>query len=143
MSKLNIKRVILYFLALALGVGVGFGIKSFTRPATAPIIEEGENQFSLIINFGDNTSSFQNIQFENEETLFSATKRVAEGNGLAFEFEDYGDLGVLVTGVGDKTGGDNAYWQYWVNGEYAQVGASFYKIQSADEIEWRFTDAQQ
>ncbi len=62
-------------------------------------------------------------------------------NGIAVKYDDYGgELGVLITKIGDKKNGDEGkYWQYFVNGKYAKVGVSGYKVRTGDVIEWRFT----
>ena len=41
-----------------------------------------------------------------------------------------------------KNGDDNKFWQFWINGEYSQIGAADYLVQSNDLIEWKFTDNQ-
>ena len=115
------------------------------RPAIAPGDNTtGAGHFILIIDYGDNSDSYENVPFDASETLFSATLKLANERGIEFDYEDYGDMGMLVVNIGGKSGGDgNAYWQYWVNGEYAQVGASAYEIQDGDRIKWMFTDARQ
>lgn len=37
-----------------------------------------------------------------------------------------------------ENGEDGNYWQYYVNGEYAQVGCSLYHLHDNDVVEWRF-----
>jgi len=37
-----------------------------------------------------------------------------------------------------ENGEDGNYWQYYVNGEYAQVGCSHYHLHDNDVVEWRF-----
>ncbi|MBE3135837.1 MAG: DUF4430 domain-containing protein [Thermoplasmata archaeon] len=37
-----------------------------------------------------------------------------------------------------ENGEDGSYWQYYVNGEYAQVGCSLYHLHDNDVVEWRF-----
>jgi hypothetical protein len=45
-----------------------------------------------------------------------------------------------VTKIGDKVNGeDNRYWQYFINGAYAQVGADQYKLKNGDAVEWKFS----
>lgn len=39
---------------------------------------------------------------------------------------------------GTKNGEDNRYWQYYVNGEYADAGCSRYVLNDNDVVEWRF-----
>ena len=39
---------------------------------------------------------------------------------------------------GTRNGEDGRYWQYYVNGEYADVGCSSYILHDYDTVEWRF-----
>jgi len=39
---------------------------------------------------------------------------------------------------GIENGEDGRYWQYYVNGEYADVGCSKYVLQDNDVVEWWF-----
>lgn len=39
---------------------------------------------------------------------------------------------------GIKNGEDGRYWQYYVNGEYADAGCSRYVLNDNDVVEWRF-----
>jgi hypothetical protein len=141
----NAQRIRYWVLAAVLVVAIGVSIKLFIQPAVAPenIIEVGH--FSLVVDYGDNNSdSYGNISFNAGETLFSATQKLTMANGIEFDYENYGDMGMLVTNIGGKSSGESgAYWQYWVNENYSQVGASIYTIQDGDRIEWKFTDAQQ
>ena len=46
---------------------------------------------------------------------------------------------VFVESIGDvENGGNNRFWQYYVNGEYASVGCSKYCLHDDDIVEWRF-----
>jgi hypothetical protein len=39
---------------------------------------------------------------------------------------------------GIENGENNMYWQYYVNGEYANVGCSNYLLKDNDVVIWRF-----
>ena len=41
--------------------------------------------------------------------------------------------------AGLENGQDGCYWQYWINGEYATMGADRQMLHEGDVIEWRFT----
>ena len=73
------------------------------------------------------------------QTLFDLTKKTAEEKSLKFDYKDYGDLGYLVTQIGEqKNGTDNKFWQYWVNNEQVQVSADKYTVKPGDVIMWKF-----
>lgn len=76
------------------------------------------------------------------ETLFDLTKQLITANNLKFDYKDYGDMGFLVTQIGDKINGqDSKYWQYWVNNEQVQTAANKYQVKSGDVILWRFAES--
>ncbi len=48
-------------------------------------------------------------------------------------------MGDLITQIGDRVNGTGGnYWQYWVNNNYASVGADSYIVKGRDVIEWKF-----
>ena len=50
---------------------------------------------------------------------------------LKVETED-SDYGAYIISISDLEQGDNYYWNYYVNGEYASVGVSSYEIKNND-----------
>ena len=69
---------------------------------------------------------------------------------LLFECADVYDFSVgksyfsgydsfFIDGINGITNGDDdRYWQYYVNGEFANVGCSQYILHNGDLVEWRF-----
>lgn len=76
---------------------------------------------------------------ENETLLELLTRLSADDSNLALTTQDYGDMGVLVTGMGGLVNGtDDKYWQYLVNGEAPMVGADQYELEDGDVVVWEF-----
>ncbi len=77
---------------------------------------------------------------ENGETVLALLTRLHEGNpGLDVTTQDYGDMGVLVTGMGgDVNGTDGKYWQYQVNAVSPMIGADQYELKADDVVLWEF-----
>jgi hypothetical protein len=141
MDNARVKKFGYYFAAIVFLAAIVVGIKMSSHPTLAPEGETG--QFSITIDYGDKADIYEGLFLGGNETAFSAIQNQTTIRDIGFAYEDYGDMGMLVTKIGDKESGDGFYWQYWVNGQYSQVGASAYKIRNGDAIEWRFTDAQQ
>lgn len=60
-------------------------------------------------------------------------------NKINFSGKDYASLGFFVeeiNGLKNNPAGEN--WIYYVNGQPAQVGVSYYKLKAGDTIEWRY-----
>lgn len=56
------------------------------------------------------------------------------------ETKDYPGLGEFVVSIGGITPDSKHFWQFVVNGQPAQVGASSYQTQNGDQIEWRLEE---
>ena len=104
--------------------------------ATAPT----NNSFTLVLDLSSGTKSFAK-NFTEDENLYDALRAATLEEGIAMTSKEYPGIGYLVESIGtDKNGTGGKYWQFWVNDEYAAVGASDYKINPGDIIEWKFTN---
>lgn len=136
-------------IALAIGLLLGYSAGEYqyrlSSDNSSADKETLVNTFSLMIDYGDGKiSNFETVPFIEGETLFSALQRQLKEKNITFIFKEYTGLGSLVTRIGDKENGrDDRYWQYWVNGKYALLGADVYVIKSGDVIEWKFTKSQE
>lgn len=98
--------------------------------------------FTLILDLTSGQKSLQE-EFNVGANLFDILKAVAVAEGIEIKFKEYQGMGFLVDSIGgDKNGTGGKYWQFWINGKYATVGASSYKVQPGDVIEWKFTKDQ-
>lgn len=71
-------------------------------------------------------------------TVYSALERASLVANFTFVSEWYPGLGshrvTAIAGVRDGT--DGRYWQFWVNGDYAQRGADLTPLSDGDVVEW-------
>lgn len=71
-------------------------------------------------------------------TALTLLQTVAEREGIKIDITGKGAQS-FVNAIGDKVGGtDNKYWLYYVNGDWATVGAGAYFLKKEDTIEWKF-----
>ncbi len=140
MVLLNSKK-----LKTSLGIGAGVllligGTYLYYR-VDSPLENFGSATATLIFDFGDGRREiFANEKFKQGENLFDFTKNELARKNITFEYQEYPSLGSMVTKIGDKKSSEkDGYWQYWINGEYASVGASDYLLKPGDKIEWRFS----
>ena len=147
MSKYG-KQILSITLILVIGLIVGSiwqQSQADKSPQPAGVEEGLSPTIDLAINFGDgNTSIYKDTKFTAGETLFDVMLEKTEEEDLVLKYEEYGDLGALITQIGnDQNGIDDKFWQFWVNGKYSQVGVSYYVVQGSDIIEWRYTNDRQ
>lgn len=94
----------------------------------------------VAIDYGDGKiTQYMNVLLVENETVFDLTRRLAEMNNLLLDFREYEGVGPFVVQIGEKISGDGVYWQYWINNEYATVGAGAYRVKPNDAVRWRFT----
>jgi len=148
MNKFISKIIIVLAIFLA---GFYFGSQQALSPADglANFINQPfspEVKVSLMLDFGaDELKTFNNLTLPRNSTILDLLKKVSTENNLALKYKDFGgDLGVLIETIGDKTNNtkENIYWQYWVNNQYAQVGAGAYQLKNGDAVEWKYTKSQ-
>lgn len=112
-------------------------IKNPSEEKNTPVVEQNQiRKVNLSFDFGGEKKSFE-IPTNGKENLFD----LVLGTNLEIKTEEFPPFGVMITGInGFKNGDDSKYWQYLINGKYAEVGASAYIPQPNDQIEWKFTD---
>lgn len=149
-KSLKLKVFLLFFILVGLSGCAATAPVSKTDPtAGQQLNNQAIKQSSVVlqINFDDvkieNNLLFELTEIAPAETAFTLTQKSLASREIPFEFKDYGaDLGILVEQIGDqKNGTDGKYWQYQVNGQYADVGAGKYIVKPGDKIEWRFAES--
>ena len=108
-----------------------------TSPTPAAI--PSTNSFNLVLYLTSGARSLQE-NFTAGTNLLDALKSATKREGIEIKVKEYLGMGSLVESLGGtKNGTDGKYWQFWVNGQYSNVGASSYVIKQGDVIEWKFT----
>ncbi len=102
------------------------------------------NSATLVISDGTDVMLHAAVPVSGTSTIFSVLQSATESSGMALSYRDYPGMGYLVTKIGDKVNGvGGSYWQYWVNGVYAQEGADHTPARTGDVIDWKFVASQQ
>jgi uncharacterized protein YxeA len=101
--------------------------------------EEVKRQAELVIDYGQESQQvFDNIYFENDETVFDVLKKQASKADIEVKTKEY-DVGIFIESIGGRKNGTGGnYWTYYVNGKPAEVAADRYKLMSGDKIEFKF-----
>jgi hypothetical protein len=117
--------------ALAVVKNVEQGIK--------PTVEKKANAVNYIVNLGEQKLTWSKDISGVKITALELLSEMTTEKKVVLETKDYAGLGKMIIKIGDLTNGqDNKYWQYWVNGKPASVGADSYQVEASDIIEWKF-----
>lgn len=154
MTKNVLNLVIIFLFGLVVGLAASFLIfqkeivlESQEASLRAGLQEsaEGEVVAHLMIDFGEGEMITCNHQeLTGEKTVFGLLKVCSQHpeQPFALEYETYPELGVFIKQIGERISGDNErYWQYWVNNEFAQVGASQFELRGGEVVLWKFIKA--
>jgi hypothetical protein len=142
---LKIGIIIIIFFA-----GFWIGQKQALAPTdgqTDPVLENKQRIVAnLVIDFGGGRILNSNpVSMPTGASVFDLLKIAAADKNLKLEYKDYGgDLGVFVESI-DQVANDPAsgiYWQYWVNNEFAKIGASSYKLKGGETVAWKYVKSQ-
>jgi len=144
-------KIFILFIVLVSGIFLIQNLVNLLKVSQPEIkIEEGQQIekeifVSLGLDFGrGNIKTFNDIELKEEKTVFDLLKKVTGENNLEFSFKEYPGSGVFIESIG-RTANDakiNKWWQYWVNGEYAKIGASDFQLKNGDFIEWKYIEGQ-
>lgn len=107
-------------------------------------MDVAEQTVNFILDFDEEQlRTFPQIRFTEGETVWEVLNRTMVVAGIALHYKDYGDMGVFLEGIDGAVNTGDTYWQYWINGQYAEVGASAYHLQPGDTILWKLTKSRQ
>jgi hypothetical protein len=110
------------------------------------LVEKTGISVTVRINYGNGTIISETIVTDNYTAMGALESLVGYEN---LDITDY-SWGVLVNGINGVSSGStvagiddtgNYYWFWYVNDDYAMVGASQYVLQDGDVMEWNFEES--
>ena len=110
------------FLALLLAAMMILGLAACGKK------EAAGNEIQVVVLDKENTTVYDE-KVKTEEKFLSDALAKIDGLEVVTEESDYGPYIVSIKGLEQ---GDNWYWNYYVNGEYAQVGISQQEVKDGD-----------
>lgn len=120
--------------------GVGVPAQQAVMPTEKP------RHVSVIIDAGDDKAIISpEIAWEGDMTVFRALQKLSEQATFDLVYKDYGgDMGVFVESIdGKQDPQKKKWWQFWVNGRYADKGASAYGLAPGDSVYWKLSSQMQ
>lgn len=116
------------------------GASSGNQNPTPPAAENDQkNHVNLTIDNGVRTLEFP-MEVEENCTVFELLEKASGTYGFSFKYSNNDSYGVFVEeldGVSHSPG-SSKYWMYYVNGNYASLGASSQTISNGDAILWSY-----
>ena len=108
-----------------------------SRDTTTPtVVEDSLRQtFPITIKAGEATYTADVVAGTN---MYDAMLAIREKTSFDFTSKEYTGLGYLVESINGVMNAGGTYWTIYINGEYSEVGASQYILQSEDVIEFRY-----
>jgi hypothetical protein len=110
-----------------------------TSVSTTTAEDKGSVTVDISADFGSGyTKEWKSVKVPKNSTIFDAMK----ASGMKFDY-NIQSLGVFVTSIEGlaENRSTGRYWQYWINGDYSQLGISNIKVADGMKIEWRYTDS--
>lgn len=107
------------------------------------IDKEVNNQIikvDLKIDFGNGQiKKFDQFEIKKNSTVFDLLNKITTENNLEFRYSKSGSLGSFIESIDGVANNfkSQKFWQYWINGSYAKIGASGYRLKNQDMIEWK------
>jgi len=106
--------------------------------ATTTQEQQIETQVDVTVDYAgevEKDSVTKKIEFDQGDTAWDSLRALVGEENI--EYQDYGgDLGIFVQSINGVKPGGTKFWLFKVNGEGAKVGASSYKVQIGDQIEF-------
>lgn len=114
-------------------------LPSLSLPATSSQAVATTQTATLVV-FDGTKDIFENdLPITATTTVFSLLQYASTNPTLTLEYRSYPGMGTLITRIGAATNGAGGkYWQFWVNGVYAQKSADNVLVHAGDRVEWRF-----
>jgi len=140
MKTIKFIIIALVFFAVGFFLGQSYQWPNLTpEAAKQPLVQEQKITYSLQFSDSDRIE-FHDIQLLENQTVLEILRKLAAENSLVLEVKNFEGIGSMITKIGDKANGqENKYWQYFINGAYAQIGADQYKLKDGDAVEWKFS----
>ncbi len=94
---------------------------------------------------GDNGSTWlttgkYDISVQKGATVYDTMTTLASTTQFSFNAKYYSGLGYFIDAINGIKNANGNYWTLYVNGTYATVGASAYRLSANDSIEWKYSD---
>ncbi len=129
------KKILAVAIVAVLVVAMALAYSAYSEKTT-----EGMKHVTIEVVMADETSSVYTVDTDGEYLIDAMNA----ADGLTFEGEDgpYGFAVNTINGVAADLNSGNAYWAFYIGGEYCNYGISEQPINDGDEFSIVYTAAQ-
>lgn len=147
----RLRQIGVIIVTVALGAVLGWNLPravptgNYNARDLSPLVQPTSTG-SVLIDYGDGRmETYLDLPFAPGQNVWDLMQELEQSRGVPIVFRDYGsDLGVRVTGIGNQAEdiGSGHFWHYWVNQQFAQIGASNFQLSPGDQVMWKYTTSQ-
>ena len=135
-NKSSNKKLIIGLIALVALIGVFAIVYNVFRPKPT----EGSKSITInVVNSEEKTTSYS---VKTDAEYLRQAMEEAQGLTFSEEEDSFGPMVTTVNGEYAKWGENNAYWSFYVNGDYANYGISEQPVNDGDEFSIVYTLAE-
>lgn len=107
------------------------------RQIQNPVQEQNDNIVKVSLAAGDTK---YDVSVPKGATVYDAMTKLASSTAFSFSSTYYSGIGYFINAINGIKNANGNFWTLYVNGTYATVGASSYKLSGNENIEWKYTN---
>jgi len=135
----KILYAILTIVIIAGGASLFLGKKGVILPSSPAeqTSAQTKSEIKVTLNAEDKTYTASIVKDGSVYDVMTALT-LSSVNPFIFKAKEYPGMGYLIEEINDIKGANGKYWTLYVNGKYATVGVSQYKLNNGDVIDWKY-----
>jgi len=122
-------------------LGVFLVDTGYVPAAEDSLARGGDITVDVTIDYGQGDKQvFSDEVIRERDSVLDLLDVLEKRYGIITQRRNFPGMGVFIEAIHGVHNANNFYWQYWVNGEYAQVAAEQYILEDGDEVLWKRTN---
>lgn len=126
-------KILITIIIVLIAVGIVCGIVVYTNSTDLEKVSGAMKEISIMIYDKDNEEIFK-IELRTEAQYLSDVLEETENLDIQMQDTEYGKYITSIQGISE---GDDYYWSYYINDEYAEVGVSNCEIKDGDRYTFK------
>ena len=126
-------KILITIIIVLIAVGIVCGIVVYTNSMDSEKVSGAMKEISIMIYDKDNEEIFKK-ELRTEAQYLSDVLEETENLDIQMQDTEYGKYITSIQGISE---GDDYYWSYYINDEYAEVGVSNCEIKDGDRYTFK------